>query len=134
MGIVSHGDLLYFADSESNAIRQTGSDETASVATIVGTGLFDFGDVDGSGDEVRLQHPQGITNKPGGGLLVADSYNDCVKFVEPQSRKSSVWARGLNEPEGIACSDTHVYVADTNAHRVVTLNLETREATELRLE
>lgn len=134
MGITSHGDLLYFADSESNAIRQTGSDETASVATIVGTGLFDFGDVDGSGDEVRLQHPQGITNRPGGGLLVADSYNDCVKFVEPQSRTSSVWARGLNEPEGIACSGTHVYVADTNAHRVVTLNLETREATELRLE
>ena len=134
MGIVSHGDLLYFADSESNAIRQTGSDETSSVATIVGTGLFEFGDVDGSGDEVRLQHPQGITNRPAGGLLVADSYNDCVKLVEPQSRTSNVWARGLNEPEGIACSDTHVYVADTNAHRVVTLNLETREATELRLE
>lgn len=134
MGITSHGDRLYFADSESNAIRQTGSDEAASVATIVGTGLFDFGDVDGSGDEVRLQHPQGITNKPGGGLLVADSYNDCVKLVEPLSRTSSVWARGLNEPEGIACSETHAYVADTNAHRVVALNLATREATELTLE
>lgn len=134
MGIASHGDLLYFADSESNAIRQTGTDQTASVATIVGTGLFDFGDVDGSGDEVRLQHPQGITNRPGGGLLVADSYNDCVKLVEPRSRTSSVWARGLNEPEGIACSDTHVYVADTNAHRVVALNLATREAAELKLE
>ena len=134
MGITSNGELLYFADSESNAIRQTGSGETASVATIVGTGLFDFGDVDGSGDEVRLQHTQGITKRPGGGLRVADSYNDCVKLVEPQSRGSSVWARGLNEPEGIACSDTHAYVADTNAHRVVTLNLDTREATELRLE
>ncbi|MGE5749428.1 MAG: alkyl hydroperoxide reductase [Gemmatimonas sp.] len=134
MGIASHGDLLFFADSESNAIRQTGSDEGASVATIVGTGLFDFGDVDGSGDEVRLQHPQGITNKPNGGLLVADSYNDCVKLVEPLSRTSNVWARGLNEPSGIACSGTHAYVADTNTHRIVTLDLATRDATELTLE
>jgi hypothetical protein len=34
----------------------------------------------------------------------------------------------------MACSETHVYVADTNAHRVAVIDLETRETTELKLE
>jgi hypothetical protein len=133
MGIIASGDRVYFADSESSGIRWTQA-EDGVVGTIVGTGLFDFGDIDGSGDDVRLQHPQGLTVHPNGGLLVADSYNDCIKHVDPNSRASTTWVRGLNEPSGISCSATHAYVADTNAHRVMAVNLVTREMLELRLE
>ena len=31
--------------------------DNARVGTIVGRDLFEFGDVDGTGDDVRLQHP-----------------------------------------------------------------------------
>ena len=134
MGIVATGERVYFADSESNGIRWAGTSEDGVVGTIAGTGLFDFGDVDGSGDEVRLQHPQGLTIHPNGGLLVADSYNDCIKHVDPETRTSTTWVRGLSEPSGISCSATHAYVADTNSHRVMVVNLETREMAELRLE
>lgn len=96
--------------------------------------MFDFGDVDGSGDDVCLQHPQGIAYAPGGEILVADTYNDCIKIIAPQSRQSAVWVRGLNEPSGIACSTTHAYVADTNAHRVAAVDLDTRELAEVMLE
>ena len=51
MGIVASGDRLYFADSESSAIRWTDAAEDGEVGTVVGTGLFDFGDVDGKGDD-----------------------------------------------------------------------------------
>ena len=134
MGIVASGNRLYFVDSESSAIRWTEMTEDGSVGTVTGTGLFDFGDVDGTGDEVRLQHAQGVTNHPNRGLLVADSYNDCVKIVDPEARTVKTWVRGLNEPSGISCSRTHAYVADTNAHRIAAIDLKTKEVNELRLE
>lgn len=134
MGITATENFLYFADAESSAIRTADFSEDGSVRTIVGTGLFDFGDVDGTGDEVRLQHTQGIAVAPSGMLVVADSYNDCLKLIDPVKRTSRVWKRGLSEPSGVACSDTHAYVADTNAHRLVAVDLANGEMTEVRLE
>jgi DNA-binding beta-propeller fold protein YncE len=134
MGIVSRNSRVYFADAESSAIRWSDGAEDGMVGTIVGTGLFDFGDVDGKGDDVRLQHAQGLAFRPDGALLVADSYNDCIKIIDVEARTSRAWVRGLNEPSGIACSATHAYVADTNAHRIVVIELSTGELSELRLE
>ena len=134
MGIEAKGDRIYFADSESSAIRWADAAEDGVVGTIVGTGLFDFGDVDGKGDEVRLQHAQGLTFRRDGSLLVADSYNDCIKIIDTDARTSIVWVRGLNEPSGVACSDTHAYVADTNAHRIAVFDLEHGDMTELKFE
>jgi len=134
MGVISVDERLYFADSESSAIRWADTDEDGMTGTIVGTGLFDFGDVDGVGDDVRLQHPQGLARHPGGGLLVADSYNDCIKHVDPESRSSTTWLRGLHEPGGISCSSSHAYIADTNAHRIVAVDLATGAMSDLKLE
>lgn len=133
MGIASGGDRLIFADSESSAIRWADASENGAVETIVGTGLFDFGDVDGEGDTARLQHPQGVATF-GNDLLVADSYNDCIKIVNPQTRTATVWLRGMHEPEGIACTATHAYVADTNAHRIAVVDITSMSVTDLRIE
>ena len=62
-----------FADSEVSAIRTASIDTDGEVDTIVGTGLFDFGDADGVGDEVLLQHALGVTVGPDGLLYVADT-------------------------------------------------------------
>ena len=56
-GLDTDGTLLYIADSEASAIRTASLDPDGELSTIVGTGLFDFGDVDGAGEDVRLQHP-----------------------------------------------------------------------------
>jgi hypothetical protein len=122
MGLCVLGDSLAFADSESSAIRVADLDPAGSVRTIVGTGLFDFGDVDGAGDDARLQHPQGIAATEDGRLLVCDSYNDSLRWVEPASRRVTTWVRGLHEPEGLALDARFVYVADTNAHRIAVVN------------
>jgi DNA-binding beta-propeller fold protein YncE len=134
MSITAKEGRLYFADSESSAVRWADMAEDGAVGTIVGTGLFDFGDVDGQGDDVRLQHAQGVAFRANGELLVADSYNDCVKIIDPRARTSRTWVRDLNEPGGIACTGTHAYVADTNAHRIAVIDLASREMSELRLE
>jgi hypothetical protein len=134
MGITLDTNRLYLADSESSAIRWADTVPDGAVGTIVGTGLFDFGDVDASGDDVRLQHVQGVTMHSSGRLLIADSYNDCLKWVEPASRRVMTWVRGFHEPGGVCCGSTHAYVADTNAHRIAVVNFDSGEIFDLRLE
>ena len=118
-GLATDGKRLYFADAEASAIRYVDF-ETGDVETIVGTGLFDFGDVDGQGDVVRLQHPLGVTY--GNGLLyVADTYNDKVKVIDPEKRTSRTLPggeRGLFEPGGLDFADGRLWIADTNNHRI----------------
>ena len=60
-GIANDGKKLYVADSESNIIRAIDI-AGGAVKTLVGGDLFEFGDVDGKGDDVRLQHPLGLAD------------------------------------------------------------------------
>jgi hypothetical protein len=122
MGITRAGNLLIVADAESSAVRTVDLDPAGAVRTLVGTGLFDFGDIDGAGDDARLQHPQGVAAASDGRLLVCDSYNDSLRWLDPATRRLSTWVRGLHEPGGVALGDTAAYVADTNAHRVVVVD------------
>ncbi|HEY7879020.1 MAG TPA: alkyl hydroperoxide reductase [Gemmatimonadaceae bacterium] len=121
MGITAGDGRLFFADSESSAVRWSDVGDAGSVGTIAGVGLFDFGDRDGVGDDALLQHPQGIARHPDGRLLVADSYNDALRWVDPVTRAVTTWVRGLHEPEGVACGARMAYASDTNAHRIVAI-------------
>src|SRR5207248_2217358 len=49
MGLALDSDALYVACAESQAVRRIAL-ETGSVETLVGKGLFDFGDEDGPAD------------------------------------------------------------------------------------
>ncbi|MBN2305551.1 MAG: redoxin domain-containing protein [Anaerolineae bacterium] len=130
-GIDTDGTVLYFADAEASAIRTADLDPNGDLNTIVGTGLFDFGDVDGVGDDVRLQHPLGVTVSENGLLYVADTYNSKIKRIDPATRESVTFAgtgeAGLAdgtrdaqfyEPGGLDYADGKLYVADTNNHAI----------------
>jgi sugar lactone lactonase YvrE len=123
MGLATDGRTVWFADAESSAIRAADTDPNGGVQTLVGTGLFDFGDTDGEGDTVRLQHPQAIARADDGRLLIADSHNDALKWLDPASRRVTTWRRGLHEPSGLAIADGRAWVADTEANRIVLLDL-----------
>jgi sugar lactone lactonase YvrE len=141
-GLATDGERVYFADSEASAVRAADLDAGGSVSTIVGTGLFDFGDVDGEGDQVRLQHALGLVYNPDDGLLyVADTYNSKIKTVDPASRQARTFAGGddhgwrdgteplFYEPGGLDLAAGRLYVADTNNHAVRVVDLATRETT-----
>jgi hypothetical protein len=134
MGICAVDDALFFVDAESSAVRVADRDPGGGVRTIVGTGLFDFGDVDGVGDDVRMQHQQGIAPAPDGRLLVCDSYNDALKWVDPVARRAETWVRGFHEPSGLAVTERAAYVADTNAHRIMVVDLASGESRPLALD
>ncbi|MGH7475440.1 MAG: alkyl hydroperoxide reductase [Longimicrobiales bacterium] len=125
-GLASDGQRLFFADSESSAIRAADFVER-EVRTLVGTGLFDFGDRDGAGDDVRLQHPLGVAWDEVQRLLyLADTYNGSIKVLDPATRRVITWAASaadgsrLDEPGGVAIAGDRLYVADTNNHRILT--------------
>lgn len=134
MGIAAGDGRLWFVDAESSAVRWSELAPGGSVGTIVGTGLFDFGDRDGVGDAVRMQHQQAIARAPDGRLLVADSYNDALKWIDPATRSATTWARGFHEPSGIALGERFAYVADTNAHRIAVADLATASVGTLALD
>src|SRR5262249_50731062 len=59
-GLTTDGQRLFVADSEVSAVRSVGLTPPADVRTLVGEGLFRFGDIDGTGSQVRLQHALGV--------------------------------------------------------------------------
>ncbi|MGI9584820.1 MAG: thioredoxin-like domain-containing protein [Acidimicrobiia bacterium] len=133
---LSDAGLLYFADSESSAIR-VGDLVAQRTDLVVGADadLFSFGDVDGTGNEARLQHPLGVALS-GSTLYVADTYNSKIKRVNTTSNTitswlggESGWADGIeaafNEPGGLSVDDGLLYVADTNNHSVRVIDTAT---------
>lgn len=132
-GLTSDGSVLYVACPEASAVRTVdlpGHPEP-KVGRLVGTGLFDFGDIDGTGDAVRLQHPLDVAWADPD-LLIADTYNHKVKRLDPRTRTCTSWLGSGEaghedgpaeqarfwEPGGLAVTPTHVYIADTNNHAV----------------
>ncbi len=114
---VGQGRLLV-ADAESSAVRTLPLEAPGRVATLVGKGLFDFGDRQGSFAETLLQHPQGIACI-GGALYVADTYNDQIVRLDLTRGESSAVLGGLREPSAIASLGGELFIADTGHHQVL---------------
>jgi DNA-binding beta-propeller fold protein YncE len=142
-GITTDGKSLYVADSESNIIRQIDLAK-GQVDTLVGGDLFEFGDVDATGDDVRLQHPLGVISV-GDKVLIADTYNHKIKELDPLKRKvTTLFGTGkpgqadgtsasFYEPGGLSVANGKLYVADTNNHAIRVIDLKTRETMTLRI-
>lgn len=144
---------LFVADSETSAIRRVGG---GRVDTVAGGDLFAFGDVDGHGDGVRLQHPVGIAmGESGTSLLIADTLNHKVKQLQgrdvvtmfgdgtplhavdaagerprrvPGNARAGAFCR---EPEALGWDGRRVVVVDTGNHRVLAIDPGTGAVTVL---
>jgi DNA-binding beta-propeller fold protein YncE len=137
-GLASDGQWLYVADSEGSSIRAIPFDPAGEVQTPIGTShlpynrLFEFGDVDGEGEAVRLQHALGVAYDDGK-VYIADTYNHKVKELALETKTVRTIAGGENkqapeertfhEPAGISYAAGKLYVADTNMHRIRTIDL-----------
>jgi DNA-binding beta-propeller fold protein YncE len=142
-GLTTDGKYLYVADSEVSAIRKVPASGKGEVTTILGEGLFDFGDIDGTADKARLQHALGVVYVDGK-LYVADTYNSKIKLVDPERRTSQTFLGGekpgwlttpvFSEPGGISYANGKLYVADTNAHRIRVVDLKTKAVSTLKLQ
>ena len=130
-GLALVEETLFVADAEASAIRAVTFGEEPRVTTLVGQGLFEFGDVDGTGEAVRLQHPAGVA-ADAHFVYIADSYNHKIKRLEratgrvetlvgdgrPGERDGSFSEARLHEPEGLALVGDRLLIADTGNHRL----------------
>ncbi|HEX4590601.1 MAG TPA: thioredoxin-like domain-containing protein [Gemmataceae bacterium] len=134
-GLTTDGHSLFVADSEVSGVRQVGLNGSDEVKTLVGRGLFIFGDEDGVGTAVRLQHALGVV-AVNGKLYVADTYNSKLKVLDPATRECKTFLGGdglFNEPAGISAAGGKLYVADTNANRIRVVDLATKAVSTLEL-
>ena len=132
-GITVVANTLYVADAESNTIRAVALPPINTVTTIAGGDLFEFGDKDGMGDDVRLQHPLAIAAGDGR-VFIADTYNHKIKLLDPSSGKVSTFAAGFYEPGGLSIAGNTLFVADTNNHAIRTVDLSTRNVETLAIQ
>ncbi len=116
-GLAVDGDRIWFADSETSALRYLRNDGT--LHTVVGEGLFDFGHIDGPASLARLQHPLGVTVLPDGAIAVLDTYNGAVRRYDPRTDEVSTLAADLAEPSGGVVVDGELVVVESAAHRLV---------------
>jgi DNA-binding beta-propeller fold protein YncE len=142
-GITVSGKRLYFADSEVSSIRYVDL-EKKEVKTVVGVDLFVFGDVDGQGDAVRLQHPLGIFNH-NGLIYIADTYNHKIKLLNPLDTTCRTYSGNgkaghvdgkdsqFYEPGGLSIANNKIYVADTNNHAIRMVDMKTTEVNTLQI-
>jgi thiol-disulfide isomerase/thioredoxin len=144
-GITTDGKDLYFADSESSAIRSADIAK-GTVGTILGTGLFDFGDVDGKYPAARLQHPLGIAWRDGT-LYVADTYNHKIKKVDPKTQAVETFigtgkpgisdgpakTAGLDQPNGLVFVGNKLYITDTDNNLIRVFDMATSTLSTVKL-
>ncbi|KAL1221163.1 Protein SUPPRESSOR OF QUENCHING 1 [Cardamine amara subsp. amara] len=141
----------YIADSESSSIRaldlQTGGSRLlAGGDPYFSENLFKFGDNDGVGAEVLMQHPLGVLCAKDGQIYLTDSYNHKIKKLDPVTKRvvtvagtgkagfkdGKVKVAQLSEPAGLALTENgRLFVADTNNSLIRYIDLNKGEEAEI---
>ncbi len=143
---VSNG-MLYFTDPEASAVRAVSLRLDGELRTLIGEGLFSWGDEVGTFAETQLQHAIGIEIVNENQAYIADTYNHRIKLLDLTAQTSSVVAgdgsAGLtggqgaavrfSEPSGLSATSSTLYIADTNNHRIRTLDLASGEVSTVAL-
>ncbi len=131
LAVLQH--TLYVCDSQASALRSLHLG-TGAVQTLLGLGLFDFGQANGKRSTARLQHPVGISLDPKSpALWVADCYNDSIAMLRLGTGELTrlPLAHPLRRPRAVVSDGARLWIANTDAHELVRIELATREATVL---
>jgi DNA-binding beta-propeller fold protein YncE len=137
-GLATDGKVLYVADSEVSTIRSVETQPGGVTGTLAGSGgLFDFGTKDGTGEAARFQHPLGVALH-GNDLFVADTFNQLIRRIDLMTKEVTTWLGtgktdpgtpekiGFFEPGGLSLAGNILYIADTNHHRIVAVEIPSR--------
>jgi sugar lactone lactonase YvrE len=124
---------IYFADTINNRIRKIDSD--GIITTVAGDGTRGFGGDGGPATSAKLYWPHDVEIAPDGTLLIADTYNNCVRSVGADGIIHTIagvcGSAGfsgdggdptkalMDRPYGICLAkDGNIYISDTYNQRV----------------
>ena len=116
--------LLYVADAAGSAVRSL-QISTGKVQTLLGQGLFDFGDITGQRAEAKLQYPLALAKDPDAPYVwVLDSYNNVIKKLRLGGGEVLRFdiEHKLHRPSALAIAQGSLWVANTDAHEVLRID------------
>lgn len=107
---------LYVADTGNNAIRRMAPD--GYVSTLAGDGVPGYRD--GPAAQARFNGPVGVAVEATGRVIVADTYNDRIRGIDPDGTVTTLGGSHVfHTPSGVAVDAAgRIYVADTGAGAV----------------
>jgi sugar lactone lactonase YvrE len=114
--------------------------ENDIIETVAGTGEAGYGGDGGPGTAAKLNNPRKLAFGPDGRLYIADEHNHRVRALDLETGTietvagtgepafagdgGPATAAALNRPSGLAFHDGHLYIADTENHRIRRIKLE----------
>jgi len=100
---------------------------SGKVQTLVGVGLYEFGNLNGALRVARLQYPMAIALDPRTPQLwIADTYNSALKLLNPVTRevKSYDFNYRLHQPAALTVNRSSLWLANTDAHEVLRMDFD----------
>ena len=117
--------MLYVCDALGSSVRSVQL-RNDIVQTLLGQGMWDFGDADGPRELARLQNPQGLALSPDSPVLwIADTGNGRLRSLRLGGGELSTVSlpRKLHGPAGLAISAGALWIAETDAHAVLRFDI-----------
>lgn len=124
-GLFAEASTLYIADPEASAIRALDT-QNKTLKTLLGKGLFSFGDTDGPAEIAQLQHCLAVC-KFQNFLYIADTYNGKIKTFDLNTKILTTFISNLDEPNDVILYKDFLYITNTNKHQVLRYHLKTKE-------
>lgn len=124
---------LYVVDSATSSVRAIQLQQN-TVQTLVGQGLYEFGDQDGERRDARLQFPQAIALDPNSpALWIADTYNGSLRKLRLGGGGVSTQqlSQSLNQPSAMAAGAGALWIADAGSHEVLRYDFSSELLTRL---
>lgn len=116
--------LLYVGDAAGSAVRSLQT-STGKVQTLVGQGLFEFGDTTGQRAEAKLQYPLALVKDPDAPYVwILDTYNNAIKKLRLGGGEVLRFdiEHKLQRPSALAIQQGSLWVANTDAHEVLRID------------
>jgi len=124
-GLTVAADSLYALDASSSTLRCIRLQD-ARVMTLIPGGIFSDGSADGNAMGARMCHPTALFSDPVRKVLwIADTLNHKLRvysIAKAELKTLNVNYR-LQSPSGICVADQTVFIANTDAHEILRLDL-----------
>lgn len=132
-GIVQVHAMVYVADSASSAIRSVAIG-TGKTQTLVGQGLFEYGDRVGVRADTRMQYPVALVKDPDTAILwVLDCYNNAIRKLKLGGTEVATFELKvkLERPLAMTIGNGSLWIANTDAHEILRVNTSDGQARRL---
>lgn len=126
-GLAASTDTLYVLDAATSSLRSVRLSD-GRVSTLVSGGLFSDGTTDGLGMAARMCHPTAMHADTARGVLwITDTLNHKLRVysIAKTELKTVNLNYPLRSPAGVCVAQQAVWIANTDAHEILKLDLKT---------